>query len=29
LPVTIVTAGWIAVRINERNDKNHRIHPGE
>ncbi len=29
LPASIVTAAWIAVRVNERNDKNHRIHPGE
>ncbi|WP_284758501.1 hypothetical protein [Agrobacterium sp. fls2-241-TYG-188a] len=29
LPVSIVTAGWIAVRLNERSDKKTRLHPGE
>ncbi len=29
LPAGIVTAAWIAVRINEHNDRNHRIHPGD
>ena len=27
LPVSIVTAGWIAVCVHERNDEKHRIHP--
>jgi hypothetical protein len=25
--VRIVTAGWIAVCVHERNDEKHRIHP--
>ncbi|SOC94002.1 hypothetical protein [Agrobacterium tumefaciens] len=29
LPVSIVAAGWIAVRLNERNDRKHGLHPGE
>ena len=29
LPVSIVTAGWVAVRLNERNDKKTQLHPGE
>ncbi|NTE86188.1 hypothetical protein [Agrobacterium rubi] len=29
LPVSIVTAGWIAVRLNEWNDKKTQLHPSE
>ncbi len=29
LPVSIVTAVWVAVRLNERNAKKTRLHPGE
>ena len=27
LPVSFIAAGWLAVRLNERN--NHDLHPGE
>lgn len=29
LPLGFVLAGWIAVRLNERGDRNNRLHPGE
>lgn len=29
LPLSFVVAGWIAVRLNERRDRNSRLHPGE
>ena len=29
LPVALVAAGWVAVRLNERHDHSHRLHPGE
>lgn len=29
LPLSFVVAGWIAVRLNERGNRNKHLHPGE